>query len=184
MGNDMETSELLSPALVYHCQITCFKAEDCSDLLRINHIFANMKFRSVIAYCILAVYSLTLVHTAIPHDHHVHDYLNKVVAVFNHADDHHHHDGSDHHHGQEQEHNDHQLPHHEESQHPDNYTLSGNTTSNLLLQLSLLTAYCCTPTFALSPTVTDIDEQDIYYIPLKIPIQFSSAVPLRAPPVV
>lgn len=143
-----------------------------------------MKFRSAIAYCIFAVYSLTLVHTVIPHDHHVHDYLNKVVAVFNQADDHHH-DGSDHHHAQEQKHDDHQLPHHEESQHPDNYTLSSSSTSNLIAQLALSMVYCNTPqTFDLTPIVTDIDQQDIYYIPLKIPIQFSSAVPLRAPPVV
>lgn len=143
-----------------------------------------MKFRSAIAYCILAVYSLTLAHTVIPHDHHVHDYLNKVAAVFNQADDHHH-DGSDHHHAQEQKHNDHQLPHHEESQHPDNYTLSSSSTSNLIAQLALSMVYCNTlQTFDLTPTVTDIDKQDIYYIPLKIPIQFSSAVPLRAPPVV
>jgi hypothetical protein len=129
----------------------------------------------------LAVYSLLLVHTVIPHEHDVHNYLNKAVAIFSQSDDN---DlGGKQHHAQEQD--SHQLLHHSASQHPDNYTLSSNTTDNQLSQLLLLIAHCTTlQNFDLTPTVIDIDRQDIYYVPLKIPIQFSSALPLRAPPIV
>jgi hypothetical protein len=150
-------------------------------------IFANMKFRSALAYYILAVYSLILVDTVIPHDHDhpIHDCLNQATTVYCLPGIIHHHNGSERNHEHKQEHKDHQLPHHEESQHPGDYTLNRNPERNLLSQLALLTAYCSPLlAFDLTPAVTDIDRQDIYYIPVKTPIQFSDAVPLRAPPVV
>lgn len=144
-----------------------------------------MKFRKAIAYFILTVYSITLVHTVIPHDHHVHDYLNKDIVVFDQSSKCFSYGKSGHHYAQKKGHDDHKMPLHSISQHPDTYIVSPNTTSNLLSQLAAsLVVFCNTPpTFDLTATVTNIDKQDFYHISFKIPIQFSDAVPFRAPPI-
>lgn len=141
-----------------------------------------MRFKKVISYVILAVYSSVLVHTIIPHDHHTHlmESINAVVdALHSNDDDHHHAEGTsyDHHHDT------HGFPHHAESQHPEVYTLSANNPISQLF--AALTLYChAVQTFDLTPKEIEIDKQDIYYVPLKIPIAFTSGVPTRAPPVV
>ncbi len=145
-----------------------------------------MKFRSVAAYLILSVYTLTLVHTVIPHDHHAHDWLqDNILAAYCQADDHDHHDGDvpgEH----EHDHSNHSLPHHNQSQHPDNYTFNNDTTNNSQSQLTFLSAGYCNrlQTIDLAPGVREIKLQHSDFVPLKIPIQFSSSVPLRAPPIV
>jgi len=138
-----------------------------------------MKFRKVISYLILAVYGSVLIHTIIPHDHHTHlwETVSAAIDVFHDDDYHQHADGTTHHHDT------HSFPHHEESQHPEVYTLS---SSNTIAQLfATLTLYChAVQTFDFTPKEVEIDKQDIYYVPLKIPIAFTLGVPPRAPPIV
>lgn len=75
-----------------------------------------MKIRILISYLLLAVYTIVLVHTCIPHDHHNHD----VMALMEGTDVcymcHHHEDDDQDHHFHH-----HPISHHEECQHIDKF---------------------------------------------------------------
>ncbi|MDR2474183.1 MAG: hypothetical protein LBD53_11625 [Tannerella sp.] len=122
-----------------------------------------MKLKVVISYCLLAVYSLALAHTIIPHDHCEQTAAGQEIMICVHDDAH-----------------DHDEPHHDESQHIDEYTFKA---ANPVLQLAFQPIICRKiPIFDLSLVVCDIQKQDFYFVPPKIPKQFAEAVPLRAPP--
>ena len=128
-----------------------------------------MKLKVVISYVLLAVYSLALVHTFIPHDHHTHSYFAETAWVDTHDNDH------------ESNHN---FPHHDKSQHIGDYVLNAK---NLILHWNSLSqpAICRQiQIFDLSCAARDIENQTCCFVPPKIPHQYAEAVPLRAPPVI
>jgi hypothetical protein len=130
-----------------------------------------VKLKVVISYVLLAVYSLALVHTFIPHDHHTHSHFAETARVDMHDNDH------------ESNHN-HHFPHHDKSQHIGDYILNAK---NLILHWNSLSqpAICRQiQIFDLSCAARDIKNQICYFVPPKIPHQYAEAVPLRAPPVI
>jgi hypothetical protein len=139
-----------------------------------------MKSKKVISYLILAIYSLLLVHTVIPHSHHVHDFIEIAYEQVLHDHQHEHDAAGNHTDNDTSEHN---VPHHSESQHCGDYTFSASTTISQVLA-HFTAHYCQSQTIELAPPIREVEVSNVGYIPLKIPIQFSSAVPLRAPPVV
>jgi hypothetical protein len=130
-----------------------------------------MKTKQVIAYFILAVYSLVLAHSFIPHDHCVH-FFDRTLVVCVHEDGSH-----------AENHADHDFPHHDESQYADAYT--GNAAAGPFSQdIPCPAVDCSARTPDLAPPMCALRKLTPCFVSLKIPVRYSESSPLRAPPAV
>jgi hypothetical protein len=125
-----------------------------------------MKVKSVIAYFILAIHSFVLAHTFIPHDHCIR-YFDRVMVVCVHEDDNHAQDD---------------ILCHDESQYADEYIGGANRTVQDILYPAVTD--CPAPATDLAAPVSATGKQTFRFVPLKIPSQYSEALPPRAPPAV
>lgn len=137
-----------------------------------------MKNNQFIKYLLFVVYIFMLSHTVTPHNHHTHELtqtLSEYVADNGHCAEHDNHD----------EHEHHSYPHHDSSQHAD-YDHSLCNIKKIQSQLASSLILFCSKIllFDFTPPVSDTLKLICWYIPLKVPIHYSYAVPLRAPPVV
>ncbi|MGL4364685.1 MAG: hypothetical protein ACRCSB_05730 [Bacteroidales bacterium] len=127
-----------------------------------------MKSHKNIIYLFIAVYSVVLLHNAVPHTHYVCDSNDEIVC--NLADFH--------------THTHHEQEHFPEHHHAEDfvYYLITNSTTNPIVSQCLLTLHAIPSFFNFHVLPNKLAKLAFYYPSLKIPVQFSFAVPLRAPP--
>ena len=136
-----------------------------------------MKIRTAISYLLLAVYTIVLAHTCIPHDHHNHDALalmegTEVCYMCQHQ--HQHQEDKDHHFHH------HPVSHHEDCQHIDKFV---KTTDVRDFLSQLYQFYAPAPVLLTIPVISEIHHSFIFtdHRALSGPLVVHRA--LRAPPV-